>query len=220
MNTKRNGPNIANSELLDTYYKFISEKLVEKFPMGYLKETDTGVFIPSSLNIIRKAFTYLIAKGVIDQNKPLLDAGCGDGRIVALASSMGISAWGIESDEELTALAKHNLINLRAMRVIGESQAIIHHGDFCDSKTYKKLDMEFSDFGTVYNYYNNAGSLANKIVREAKPRTIFILYSGDEVKEKFCGLILLHELNLVNDSNSTLVNLEVPQGFVRVYVKE
>ena len=117
----------------------ISEKLLDKFSMGYLKETDTGIFIPSSLDIIRQAFIHLLSKDIIDLDKPFLDAGCGDGRIVALASSMGIASWGIESDEELTALAKHNLINLRALGVIKETTAMIHRGNFCDNKTRSPL---------------------------------------------------------------------------------
>ena len=197
----------------------ISEKLLDKFSMGYLKETDTGIFIPSSLDIIRQAFIHLLSKDIIDLDKPFLDAGCGDGRIVALASSMGIASWGIESDEELTALAKHNLINLRALGVIKETTAMIHRGNFCDNKTYQDMNIEFTDFGTIYNYDNNHENLAKKIAKDAKPKTIYLLYSGDEVKEDFSGLIFLHQLALANGFKDASIGLEVPQGFVRVYIK-
>ena len=207
-------------ELLETYYEVISRKLLDKFSMGYIKETDSGVFVPSSLNKIHQAVIHLIDSGIIDKNKPFLDAGCGDGRIVALASSMGIPAWGLESDEELVALAKHNLINLRALGVIKESDAIIHCGNFCDDKSYSNMDRQFSDFGTIYNYDNNAGLLANKIAKEAKPKTVYLLYSGDEIKEEFRGLIFLDDLDLVSNSSNTSAALEIPQGFVRVYTKE
>lgn len=211
---------IANLELLETYYEVISRKLLDKFSMGYTKETNSGVFVPSSLNIIHQAFIHLIDTGVIDKNKPFLDAGCGDGRIVALASSLGIPAWGLESDEELVALAKHNLINLKALGVIKESAAIIHRGNFCDDKSYTNIDHQFSDFGTIYNYDNNAGLLASKIAKEAKPKTVYLLYSGDEIKEEFRGLIFMYDLDLVSNSVNTSAALEIPQGFVRVYAKE
>ena len=211
---------IANLELLETYYEVISRKLLDKFSMGYIKETNSGVFVPSSLNIIHQAFIHLIDTGVIDKNKPFLDAGCGDGRIVALASSLGIPAWGLESDEELVALAKHNLINLKALGVIKESAAIIHRGNFCDDKSYTNIDHQFSDFGTIYNYDNNAGLLASKIAKEAKPKTVYLLYSGDEIKEEFRGLIFMYDLDLVSNSINTSAALEIPQGFVRVYAKE
>lgn len=188
--------------------------------MGYLKETNSGVFIPSSLNIIHQAFIHLIGTGVIDKDEPFLDAGCGDGRIVALASSMGISAWGIESDEELAALAKHNLINLASLGVIKESAAMIYQGNFCNRKAYCVMDIKFSDFGTIYNYDNNADLLANKIVEEAKPKTVYLLYSGDEIKEVFRGLVFLGELDLISNSRNNDSPQEVPQGFVRVYTKE
>ena len=188
--------------------------------MGYFKETDSGVFIPSSLNIIHQAFIHLIGTGVIVKAKPFLDAGCGEGRIVALASSMGISAWGIESDEELAALAKHNLINLASLGVIKKSDALIYQGNFCNRKAYRVMDIKFSDFGTIYNYDNNADLLASKIVEEAKPETVYLLYSGDEIKEDFRGLVFLGELDLISNSRNNDSPQGFPQGFVRIYTKE
>ena len=82
------------------------------------------------------------------------------------------------------------------------------------------MDHQFSDFGTIYNYDNNASLLASKIANEAKPKTVYLLYSGDEIKEEFRGLIFLDNLDLVSNSSNTSAALEIPQGFVRVYTKE
>ena len=81
------------------------------------------------------------------------------------------------------------------------------------------MNIEFTDFGTIYNYDNNHENLAKKIAKDAKPKTIYLLYSGDEVKEDFSGLIFLHELALANRFKDASIGLEVPQGFVRVYIK-
>ena len=211
-------PSLINGiTLLDTYYEVISKDPAYRFPMGYVKETETGVFIPSSIDIARQALTTLVDRNIIDPTVPFLDAGCGDGRIVALASSMGIPAWGVESDEELIAIAKQNLINLHSLEVIKNTPAFIIQGDFCNNTTYQTLGTSFSDFGTIYNYDNNYDLLAQKIAGEANPNAIYVLYSGDESTESFSGLVLIEELILCDGSGRPSVNLELAQAYVRVY---
>ena len=109
---------------------------------------------------------------------------------------MGIPAWGIESDEELIAMAKQNLINLHSLEVIEDTPAFIIQGDFFNNTTYQTLGTSFSDFGTIYNYDNNYDLLAQKIAGEANPNAIYVLYSGDESRESFSGLVLIEELIL------------------------
>jgi len=213
-------PQTIGTTLLDTYYEVISKDPAYRFPMGYVKETQTGVFIPSSIDIVRQTLTQLIEKKIIDPTKPFLDAGCGDGRIVALASSLGIPAWGIESDEELGAMAKQNLINLHSLEVIKDTPAFIVHGDFCSDATYKVLGSPFSDFRTIYNYDNNYDLLAKKIAEDANPATVYVLYSGDESSENFMGLNLIDELVLNDQSGRPHVDLELTQAYVRIYRKE
>ena len=82
------------------------------------------------------------------------------------------------------------------------------------------MDIKFSDFGTIFNYDNNADLLADKIVEEAKPKTVYLLYSGDVIKEDFRGLVFLGELDLISNSRNNDSPQGVPQGFVRVYTKE
>ena len=205
---------------LDTYYEVISQDPAYRFPMGYVKETQTGVFIPSSIDIVRQTLTQLIERGIIDPTKPFLDAGCSDGRIVALASSLGIPAWGIESDEELVAMAKQNLINLHSLEVIKETPAFIVHGDFCSDATYTTLGTPFSNFHTIYNYDNNYDHLAKKIAEDANPDTVYVLYSGDESSEIFSGLNLIHELVLDDQSGRPNMDLELTQAYIRIYQKE
>ena len=53
---------------------------------GPYKKTAMGQFVPSPLRHIRAALDYLIKIGVVNSSGLLLDAGCGDGRIVALTS--------------------------------------------------------------------------------------------------------------------------------------
>jgi len=185
--------------------------------MGYVKETETGVFIPSSINIVRQALITLVDRNIIDPTMPFLDAGCGDGRIVALASSMGIPAWGIESDEELVAMAKQNLINLYSLEVIKNTPAFVLQGDFCNNETYQNLGTSFSGFGTIYNYDNNYDLLAQKIAGEASPHAIYILYSGDESTDIFSGLVLIEELILCDESKRPSGELKLTQAYVRVY---
>ena len=203
--------------MLNTYYEVISKDPAYQFPMGYVKETETGVFIPSSINIVRQALITLVDRNLIDPTMPFLDAGCGDGRIVALASSMGIPAWGVESDEELVAMAKQNLINLYSLEVIKNTPAFVLQGDFCNNATYQNLGTSFSHFGTIYNYDNNYDLLAQKIAGEASPHAIYILYSGDETTDSFSGLDLIEELILCDESERPSGDLKLTQAYVRVY---
>ncbi|MDG2070727.1 MAG: class I SAM-dependent methyltransferase [Pseudomonadales bacterium] len=204
---------------LNAYYEVISKDPKYRFEMGYVKETNTGVFIPSSIDIVRQAFRHLIEGEIMDPLQPFLDAGCGDGRIVALATSLGIPAWGIESDEELVALSKQNLINLRKLAVLNSTPARIHRGNFAAAATYQILDKSFSEFGTVYNYTNNHEQVGEMIARHSPPGTLYILYSGDEQTEEFPGLTLLEELFLVDQTGRDIVDLELDQAFVRIYDK-
>lgn len=204
---------------LNTYYEVISKDPKFRFEMGYVKETSTGVFIPSSIDIVRQALTQLIEKETIDPEALFLDAGCGDGRIVALASSLGISAWGIESDEELVALSKQNLINLRKLAVLNDTPAFIYRGNFAADATYQSLGRSFSEFGTVYNYTNNHELVGTMIAQHSRPGTRYILYSGDEQREEFPGLNLLEELDLADQTGREIVDLELDHAFIRVYNK-
>ena len=204
---------------LNTYYEVISKDPKYRFEMGYVKETNTGVFIPSSIDIVRQAFSHLINSEIMDPKQPFLDAGCGDGRIVALAASLGIPAWGIESDEELVALSKQNLINLGKLAVLNSTPALIHRGNFAAAATYQSLDRSFNEFGTVYNYTNNHEQIGEMIAQHSPPRTVYILYSGDEQTEEFPGLNLLEELTLADQTGRDIVDLELDHAFVRVYGK-
>src|SRR3989344_5780397 len=50
--------------------------------------TGVGMFVPSSLTHLYAGFQHLINTGAIDQQGLLLDAGCGDGRVLALLAGV------------------------------------------------------------------------------------------------------------------------------------
>ena len=80
-------------------------------PVG--EPTIDGVFITSSVKLVVQALRYFIKKGVVDTTKWFCDAGCGDGRIVALtAAEFQIPSLGVESDPKVYQKAEEHLFEL------------------------------------------------------------------------------------------------------------
>ena len=153
------------------------------------KSTELGVYLPASLDFTFAAFSLLLKRGMIDTSKPFLDAGSGDGRIIALAASLGIPSMGIEYDGELAELSRENISNLRALSALNGVPVTILQGNFMHPETYRRAGLKFGDIGAVFNYASGHVNLASKVAYESKTGTRFILYCFD-THYSFDGLLL------------------------------
>ena len=169
--------------------------LAESDSGGPYKHTAVGQFLPSPLLHVQVAFHYLIETAVINASALLLDAGSGDGRIVALTAFVhGIPTVGVEYDDELVGISRGYLKSLEHLGTRGASASILQ-GDFTDDETYKRVGLKFEDFATVFNYINNERTIAIKVAQQSPPGTKLIVLGAFPLPE-FEGLTLEHNLHL------------------------
>ncbi len=132
---------------------------------------------------------------MIDASGLLLDAGSGDGRIVALTAFVhGIPTVGVEYDHELVGISGQHLKSLKRLGMRGASELILQ-GDFTDDETYERAGLRFEDFATVFNYINNEGAIALKVAQQSPPDTKLIILGAFPLPE-YEGLTLEQNLQL------------------------
>ncbi len=171
---------------------------------AYLNEI--GSFIPSSLQHINTALEHIINVGMIDPTKLFLDAGCGDGRIVALTGGVhGIPSIGIEYDPLIFQQAKQHL------KQWSNSHIKIVCGDFEKDATYHKIGVHFEEIATIFNYINNVTTIATKIARQSPIGTCFLLYDSRAIAQSFSELRLIENITLSDESGV---------GYLHVYKKQ
>ena len=138
---------------------------------GPYKRTAVGQYLPSPLRHLDAAIGYLIETSAFDPSGLFLDAGSGDGRVVALTSLVyGVPSVGVEYDKELVDSSKAYIESLKGSGLQGASDIIIP-GDFTEDDTYLQAGLRFEDFATVFNYINNEGDIAEKVAMSAPPGT-------------------------------------------------
>jgi SAM-dependent methyltransferase len=160
---------------------------------GVYTITAVGEFIPSSLHLVDAAIREFIRLGLLDPTAPFLDAGCGDGRIVALLAAVhGIPAAGVEYDEDLFQVAKEHLNRLHGAGFEVAAPVTLALGDFIEDATYLEAGLRFEGFGVIFNYINNHLKIARKIARQSPSGTRFLLYYPSPQPERLDGLIWEH----------------------------
>jgi len=174
---------------------FDQADLAESDSGGPYKNTAVGQFLPSPLLHLHVALDYLIETAVIDVSGLLLDAGSGDGRVVALTAFVyGISTVGVEYDTEMVGISRQHLKSLKRLGIRGASELILQ-GDFTEDETYERAGLRFEDFATVFNYINNEGDIALKVAQQSPPGTKLIILGAFPLPE-YQGLTLEHNLQL------------------------
>ena len=155
------------------------------------KPTIHGAFITSNLELINQGLTYFLKKRIINPNKWFCDAGCGDGRIVALtANQHNIPSLGIESDPEVYKKAESHLYQLHKNKSF-KVPAILSYGNFMLDETYQKQNLKFQDISTFFNYINNHEKLAAKINQQSHSGTTLLIYDSESTPKEFAGLTFL-----------------------------
>ena len=173
---------------LEKFFREQDEERIDKYGQ-VSRKTNSGFYIPSSLRQLDQAFDILLQRHMIKTGSLFLDAGSGDGRIVALAERKGLTAFGIESDRRLFEISTKNLLSL------GCSGRIVH-GDFLKDSAYEKIGISFSAFPLIYNFVNSCNELAEKISKEGNDDVRFLLYDTSSISTHWEGLTLLDTMLL------------------------
>lgn len=185
--------------VLKSYYDSVGTKVISS--RGPYRRTDVGMFVPSPILDIHFALEYLLEACAIEPSGLFIDAGSGDGRIVALTALIhGISTVGVEYDNELVTQSKLHLESLGRLG-LHRAPEVILRGDFGDDDTYLGAGIRFEDFTTVFNYINNQSAIASKVAQQSPPGTMFILFGAFAVHD-YQGLTLEQNLQLVTRSDS------------------
>ena len=186
-------------EVLKSYYDSVDEKKIN--PARSYKKTAVGQFVPSPILDVHFAFEYLLEAEAFEPSGLFLDAGSGDGRVVALTSLVhSISTVGVEYDSELVGQSRQHLESLERLGLRGASEVILH-GDFGLDDTYLQAGLRFEDFATVFNYISNQSAVASKVAQQSPPGTMFLLFGAFAV-HNYQGLTLEQNLQLVTKTDS------------------
>lgn len=180
-------------EVLKAYFDLVNVRDYDR--SGPYRATAVGQFVPSPLPNLHVALNYLLELGLIPSSGLFLDAGCGDGRVVALTALVhGIPTLGVEYDDDLLERAEYHVARLKGMGLQG-APVVLAPGDFTDDDTYRRVGRRFEEIPTVFNYINNERALAAKVVQQSPPGTTFLL-SGAFPVPGYQGLTLTRNLEL------------------------
>lgn len=145
--------------------------------------TGAGIWLPAPLDVVAAAMQALSRVGFwkrLGDAPKVLDAGMGDGRIVAslCAVDENLRAYGIESHHELSELANENLCALSERGLPRIWRAC--EGDYLDSETYASLGIQVQDIDAFFNYPDgNEHELAAFLASHARRRAFLVVLTPD-----------------------------------------
>lgn len=148
-----------------------------------IRKTAAGIWVPSAIPQIVEVAALLREMGVAGPGPPpppVVDAGMGDGRVVAVLAHLEPArpVYGIERDPVLYAQAVENLRSLRARGGCGGAHLV--EGDYCDPATYASCGIDLREPLVFLNYPDgNERSLARFVARHAGPDTALCLFTHD-----------------------------------------
>ena len=162
-----------------------------------------GALVFSELNRISELFKELQEKEVIFPGQSFLEAGSGDGRVVALASFFGFQSYGIELGENLAIESIGNISTLVQKKILYNKPKIIQ-GNFLEENPYKRLGKPFSEFDIIFNYHTAVKELILKVESDSKKDRILILYLIRENAYKINNFDLIFTKSLSNIFNESI----------------
>ena len=207
----------ANTETIIKYFEAID---VVRRSRGLAYEAtdfgedsdDTGMFAGSSLRHLYPGLARLVAEGAI-QPGFFSDAGCGDGRVLALVSeAFKIQALGIEGDPRFLGYTDQNIAALRGQGLLNGCSIGTVLGNFNEDAAYIAAGVDFRDISAHYHYVNvpSYRFLAKRIAEKSKPGTLYLLNDSTHSQEQFDRLKLSMILVLKKDN---------PKLYMHVYRK-
>ena len=149
-----------------------------------IRKTVAGIWVPSAIPQIVEVAALLRETGVLGAGAPpppVVDAGMGDGRVVAVLAHLDptLPVYGIERDPVLYAQAAENL---KALRRWGGGYAGVRlvAGDYCDPATYAACGLDLREPLVIVNYPDgNERSLARFVAGHAGPDATLCLFTHD-----------------------------------------
>src|SRR3989338_1209624 len=176
-----------------------------------------SLFIGSSVRNVAKGLKHLLSNGILQYGSKFLDAGSGDGRIVAAAAELGFDAYGIEWHEDACAISQQALLNLGF-------PAKIAFGDFTCDTSYESFGG-FQSFDIIFNYMNGEQQISKKIANESSFGTVFLYYTFHgqanfmHLTQKEFKKLPKIELTDCEISGIRIQERESAKGFMFPYVK-
>ena len=148
-----------------------------------LRLTGAGIWLPAPLDVVAAAMRALRGAGFwtrLGDAPKVLDAGMGDGRVVASLCAVGhhVQAYGIEIHHQLSELANENLHDLseRGLPKIWRTC----DGSYLDRATYAKLGIHVEDIDAFFNYPDgNEHELAAFLASYARRRAFLVVLTPD-----------------------------------------
>ncbi len=134
-------------------------------------------FVPLEQPAIDALFAALEKRGI----KPgsFLDAGSGDGRIVAAAASRGFKAVGIELNPVLYERSIKHLTTLETKENVPKGSWQVACGNFLEESPYAQLGIALNAFDIVFNFHSYGQELLEKLLKHRKP-LLFIYVSSQQ----------------------------------------
>lgn len=197
-------PNIA---MLVAFFNQKDAKNTDRHGMYKMRYVGNSVFVPSSVVHLASCFQTLLADGVINPEKPVVDCGSGDGRVVAVMGALGLDALGIEAFRPLYDEALATLHVLWG-EVMFPNSVGLAHGNFLREDTYDSVGTPFQKVGTFFNYICLEDAIARKIANQSPKGTAFLLYNAKEQGPYFPGLTLDRTLELDDPARILRHNVE------------
>ena len=162
-----------------------------------LRLTDDGIWLAMPLDVLDAALEKLQASGFWARLGPrakVLDAGMGDGRLVAGLCNVAHELWayGIESHPNLCQLAQDNLRTLTESGMASNWRTC--QGDYFDLSTYPKLGIRLEDIDAFFNYPDgNEHKLAAFLSEHGRPGAFLVVLTPEHGLE-LAGLVREEEL--------------------------
>lgn len=152
-------------------------------PISFMENGNGSIYVPAIFQDVVKSVIVGKKNKVFNGEGYFMDAGSGDGRVLAILDCFGYKPIGIEHDPELASHSRGVLDGLRAQGVIGKIPVI--EGDFLQDRSYEKAGIKFDEVTDIFHGLNQAPyeELAKKIASESPNRTSVTVYSpfGSEV---------------------------------------
>ena len=154
-----------------------------------IRRTGRGIWVATPLRVLEAAVAILSADGLLGgaggagaSNGHVIDAGSGDGRVLAVIAWLvpGQPVLGVESDEVLHVRAANHLRALGAGGVIDPAHLHLAAADYCDPATYAVRGIALARVPLVLNYPDgNQDRLARFVAANCGPQTTLGLLTHD-----------------------------------------
>jgi len=190
-------------------YGAVFDDILAAYPWKPDIKSAQGLWRPASPHAAHWAVERLCDKQLIDPNGVFLDAGFGDGRILAITTGcFAIPSAGIESDSTIYHEGLRTIERLQSQGTLNGVPLYTALGDFTRKNTYDRLGVPLSRISTVFNYDNSDKALARLVVSDFKHDVRFVFYQDDRRKVNFPGLRRVYRFRVDPplDSDAALVN--------------